>query len=106
MGMGFCANHGWVIKITPDNWSQFCLPGDPYEGGIEDYQLATVKLKNGETVEGSCYHYDSNNGDRYDDLTDGWYVMFSVIDLFNPKPFLEEMVNDHGLTQAWWVELG
>jgi hypothetical protein len=32
--------------------------------------------------------------------------LFAVIDLFDPKHCLEELVNYHGLNQAWWVQLG
>ena len=36
-------------------------------------------------VEAVIYHYSEDDGDRYDDLTDGYYLIFDEDDLYSTK---------------------
>lgn len=111
MGMGFAANHGWAIRITEDNWRLYNLPCGPSDDNayekLNDFK-ASIKLFPGDefVIEAWLYEYNPDNGDRYDDLEDGWYILFSVEDLFTPKPFFTELVKKHDLKESWWVTLG
>lgn len=104
MGMGYGANHGWVIEITENNWSQY-LNINPYEYDDMDivYQEVVIQTSSGEFI-GSLYYYE--DGDRYDDLESGWYILFSARDIMVPKPGFEELTKKHNLHEAWWVTFG
>lgn len=116
MGMGCYANYGYVIQLTKELQEKFRLTDEE----LEDYhdepgyeEIVLGKITKGMGIPENSIDlilYDRENGDRYDDLEDGYYIMFYEDVLFekktteNYRKIMESTGSEPKLSQ--WVGFG
>ena len=91
MGMGYCANFGYLICLHENNNAEKfgvddILNADEGDVSYEDYSSAiTERIEQKYGVSCNAFYRDTDEGDRYDELEDGWYLEFFESDLYEKK---------------------
>ena len=103
MSMGTAPCSGYVLPINEENIKTLCTDEKTliqlcHDNGagtenissledalcfLSDEDVTVTLMAGGVNVNASVIRYNRDNGDRYDDLEDGYYFIFSEDDLYN-----------------------
>ena len=108
MGSGTCPHSGYVLPATLENFKTLKVLLGNYEAdfkisemtqatdeleeviweffkAIEDSEAEVYATIGNKRIIIRLFHYDHNNGDRYDDICEGYYLSFAESQLFISK---------------------
>lgn len=94
MSMSVVPHLGFVLRATEDLANRLLIDWDTdyrFEDFLEDFSVSCDSIEcsletfgSSETIHATVFFYDSESGEHYDTLEDGYYFMFDRSDLFFP----------------------